>query len=99
MQSLSELPYGAVELPAITYRGKVYRDCQCYKQHKTHRTKIKCALPYARGFSGDGEYAVISRCRGWAVALFDSEEAAVKAANYGCGGRCKYDHEVIRIEL
>ena len=53
----------------------------------------------AEWIEGDGRFALVSRCRGVTVSLWESLEAATNKKSFidkiACGGACVGDHEII----
>lgn len=80
---------------------KVYRRHNCERQHKSARTFLRCAFPRAAWCTGKGDYALIAWCNVPTITLWrtpeeaEDQKAAIDAA--ACGGRCRRQHEVIRI--
>lgn len=78
---------------------KVYRRHYCEARHRRWSTLAKCLWPRAVWIAGGGPYATVARCRVLTVELHRTEEAARQAlagiAEFGCGGRCYGDHELI----
>ncbi|WP_415855636.1 hypothetical protein [Sinomonas sp. G460-2] len=78
---------------------KVYHLHVCGTRHRSVRTFAKCLYPRAAYHHGDGEYAVLNRCRKLRVNLFETEAeaqnylAGIKTCFAGCVGA----HELVHL--
>ena len=87
---------------------KVYRLHNCTRSHRSWITLAKCVWPkVAWGIIGDGPYATVSRCSrsedGWrkphTVHLHMTlEQAHAAIADLICGGQCRGQHEIVKLE-
>ena len=92
---------------------KTYRQHNCTKRHRTYNAFARCAFQQKQEWVvGEGEYASMSWCtksepdsyrRGISVHMFrqltDAYDAKKQIDDTACGGRCKKQHEVMRLEL
>lgn len=92
---------------------KTYRQHNCTKCHRTYRTFAQCSFRQdGHWVVGEGQYASMSWCtknepesyrRGISVHLFNELEQALEAKRLidetACGGRCRKQHEIIRLDL
>lgn len=82
---------------------KLYRTHYCTKKHQSYATLAKCLWPRASFRSGDGPYALISKCRRGCPTVTmhrDARKATETLRDLnaaGCGGRCTRNHELIEM--
>lgn len=82
-------------------RGRYPRRHKCGVQHRTHKVWARCHFR-ARGWvSGEGRWAVLSRCRTWTVSLHETHADALASLAWidqlACGGACTRSHELWRL--
>ncbi|BBY82014.1 hypothetical protein MPUL_31720 [Mycolicibacterium pulveris] len=79
---------------------KTYRLHRCDRNHKQHDAFMRCAYPKA-AISGEGQFAVISRCtRPHVITLYTNPAAAQEDVDaLVCDGLCVFDHEVVHLDL
>jgi hypothetical protein len=75
--------------------------CRCGKQHRSYWTLAKCLWPRAIWDGGNGPYALLAHCDVLTVSLHKTLESALDSKRQidwtACGGRCRRDHEIVRI--
>lgn len=75
----------------------------CTHQHRNERAFMRCAFRPRVRISGEGEFAVISRCALPIVRLFSALEAAIAHKldldRDGCQPGCKQRHEAVSVAL
>jgi hypothetical protein len=85
----------------ISTAPKLYSRHRCARKHETHRELAQC-MWRAEQVSGDGPYALVSRCRGVAVELCPTEAELINALisfdSTGCGASgCRGAHDLIQL--
>jgi hypothetical protein len=78
---------------------KTYYRHYCARRHRSYKTLAGCLWPSAVWIKGEGSYAVLAHCKRLTVTLHDGADGALAAKrridDFGCGGRCVNEHEVI----
>lgn len=82
---------------------KVYKFHNCSSRHRDGSSFMRCALRKAEWVHGRGTFAVIAWCSHVTVTVWPTEAEALDSKSEidaaGCSGRCRRNHEVVRIEL
>lgn len=84
---------------------KTYRIHGCHRLHPTYRSWAACTWPCAAWISGEGAYAVISRCRAGAQTVtlhrdvYRAQAALAALDRSFCGGVCRGAHDLVQIVL
>lgn len=72
------------------------------RRRANYYQQAKARWSDAEWVSGNGRFASLAHCRVLTVALYESEDAALKAKKWidkcGCGGFCTGDHEIVDLE-
>lgn len=73
--------------------------CRCSRQHRTHRTLVKCLWPRAAWAAGDGRYALLAHCDVLTITLHKTMQSAGDSKDFidrtGCGHACHRAHEIL----
>lgn len=81
---------------------KTYYGHKCENPHATTTEFMRCAVRGSAFVIGTGQFALITRCRFSAVALYPTlSEAEDKKALIdfeGCGNGCRDRHEIVRVD-
>lgn len=73
----------------------------CGRTHRGYQSLAECCWPGAAYVTGDGPFAVVSRCGLLEVSLHASREEArrrhARLEQHGCGRCCEGRHEVAEL--
>lgn len=75
---------------------------QSPRRRQSYSARARARWSDAEWVTGNGRFASLAHCRVLTVALYESEDAALKAKKWidrcGCGGFCTGDHEIVDLD-